>query len=471
MIIFTFRNEQDDINIVIVPHISMANKSSWSMPQDPTGDYDVPPHSLRTSTLAGNSDDTFESDNELAVNNEMPSNSAVLHDLTSASNSVVQPDAKENAYKSKRPRMSLPQTPLENSLHNLVVSGSQLPAYSQDTEENIHDYEQIDEQLSSPGGCKKISYALPDIQNPQKKSSALTHTKNKAAEQKDKHDHVQGDKRSDEEGYVIEQIDFKPPVTRKMDQPSDESEGYVIEQIDFRVWSSYLKIFATRNGTISDDDDDRSEYYEWCEIQQLQKLSPMVPVAATTRSGDFVGCSSVHQISQLYDADTMACQCTDASHSVALSGERTYSDTTSPTTEIKQSNISELRRVDSTTSDYIRMHKASNLTIKGNSHVYTYDHTHHSCVQMCKHRRQCTSIPPRRIEHTKCLPSFPVNTKTHKTYANFEIIENHTISLLPHAKHNRPTPKRCTNYKPPMPPRNIPRPGCYLSAPSAVASY
>ena len=459
--IFILRNEQDDINIDVVPHISMANKSSWSMPQDPTRDCDVPPDPLRTSTPPDSSDDSSESDNE-----QIPSNPTVLHDLPSASNSIMQPHHKEHF--STRSRIPLPHTPLENSLHNLVISGSQLPADGQVTEESIHNYEQIDEQLSSSGGHKKINFGLPDIENPQKKSLALTHTKSKTAAQKDNQDSLQGDKFSDEsEGYVIEKIDFKHPVTSKMDKLSDESEGYVIEQIEFehpvtsKIRSPYLKIFATSDGTVSDDDDDRSEYYEWCEVKQLQ-------IAATTRSGAFVAHSGIHQISQLYDRDIMARQCMDTSHTVALTGERTYSDSTGPTTKIKQSNISELRRIDSTTSDYIRMHKANNPTIKGDSHVYMYDYVHHSCVQMCKHRRQCTGIPPRKSKHTECRPSIPINIKKHKSYANFEIIENHTIFLPPRGNHNRPTPKRHTNYKPPMPPRNIPRPGCYLSAPSAV---
>ena len=275
-IIFIFRNEQDDINIDIIPYISMANKSSWSMPQNSTEDCSVPPDSIRegSNIPIDNSDDSFENDIEQEENSKMPINPKVVRnlqdsfDLLSEGNGTVQPDHKEHFCKSRRTRIPLPRTPLETSLHNLEISDSstiQLPAYSQDTEENIDDYEQINEQLSSLGGHKKIDFALPGIEDPQKKSLALTITESKTAAQKDNQDGVQGDKLSDEsEGYVIEQIDFESPVTTK-------------------IQSSYLEILATSGGTVNDDDDDKSEYYEWYEVEQMQNLSAIAPNAATTR--------------------------------------------------------------------------------------------------------------------------------------------------------------------------------------------
>ena len=249
----------------------MANKSSWSIPQNSTKDYSVSPDFFRedSSIPIDNSDDSFETGIEQGEKSKTATNPEVVHglqdsfDLPSKSNSNVQPDHKEHFYKSRRTRMPLPHTPLETSLHNLVIPGSstiQLLADSQVTEENIHDYEQIDEHLCSLDGHKKIDFGLLDIENPQKKSLALTHTKSKAAAQKDNQDSVQGDKLSVEsEGYVIEKIDFEPVTTK--------------------IQSSYLEILAT-----SGDDDDKSEYYEWCEVKQLQNLSAIPPVAATTKS-------------------------------------------------------------------------------------------------------------------------------------------------------------------------------------------
>ena len=472
---YAYRDEKDNINIDIIPHVSMGNRSSWNIPCNPIGDYDVPPDALRESTPTYNSDDSFDSDNELEVKNETPSNPKVLHDskdnfdLMSASNSAVQPDRKEHIYKSKRSRMPLPNTPLQSSLHNSVISG---PANGHITDEDIHDYEEMDEQLSSLSQHKKVDFGLPAIESPQKKSLAYSHPRSKKATQKDTQDNVQEDQLSDEsEGYVIEQINFKSPVTGKKNKSSDESEGYVIEQIDFKLpvltdkmHSSYLKLFATSNGTVKDGDG-RSEYYEWCEVKQLQKLSPVAPVATTTtscRSDAFVECSSIHEISQLHDRTIKASQCMEST------GERTYDDTRRSTTEIKQSNISTLQRVDSTISDYVHMYRATNPATKKDLDTFTYDYVHHLSVQTCKHRRQCTGLPPRNIKRTECQPSIYINMKEHKTYVNFEIIENHTISLPPRGNCGRPMPKQRTNHKPQMPPRTIPRPGCYLSAPSAV---
>ena len=447
---FAYRNEKDNINIDIIPHVSMANRSSWNIPRNPIGDYDVPPDALRESTHTYNSDDSFDSDNELEVKNETSSNPVVLHDskhnfdLLPLSNSAVQPDRKEHIYKSKRSRMPSPNTPLESSLHNSVTSG---PANGHITDEDIHDYEEMDEQLSSLGRHKKVDFGSAAIENPQKKSSAFSHPRSKKATQKDIRDNMLGDQLSDEsEGYVIEQIDFKLPV------------------LTDKMHSSYLKLFATSNGTVKDDDD-RSEYYEWCEVKQLQKLSPVAPVATATtscRSDAFAECSSVHEISQLHDRTIKASQC------MASTGERTYDDTRRSTTEIKQSNISTLQRVDSTISDYVHMYRASNPVTKKDSDTFTYDYVHHLSVQTCKHRRQYNGLPPRNIKRTECQPLIYINMKEHKTYVNFEIIENHTISLPPRGNCGRPMPKQRTNHKPQMPPRTIPRPGCYLSAPSAV---
>ena len=464
MCIFIFRNEKEDVNIDVIPHISMANKSSWNIPQNPTKDYDVPPDSFRESTYLpkDDSDDSCENDYALEEKSEMPSNPEVFHDskhnfkdMLLASNNAVRPDDKQHFYKPRRSRMPLPHTPLQSSLCNLEISDSstvQLPADSQGTDENILDYEEMDEHSYSMEECKKTDLGLPKIENPQKKLLAFTHPKSNKATWKDTQNYMQEDKSSDEtDGYVIEQIHFEPPLNGKKQSP-------------------YLEVTSAGNEAIYDD---RSEYYEWCEVKQLQKPSPISPVAATTRSGACIGCSSVHQISQLYNGDTKASQCMDTSHSVALSGERTYSEARSFNTEIKQSNIAELQCVDSNISNYVCMYKVNNPKMKTDSYIYTYDYVHHPFVQMCKHRRRCTGVPPRRIKRTECQTSIRANEKEnpfkeHKTCGNIIITENHSISLPPRKNHNKPTPKRRTTYKPPMPKRNIARPGCYLSAPSAV---
>ena len=424
MFIFIFRN---DINVDIVPHISMANKSSWSMPhlQDPTKDYDVPPDSLKENAyvLTDNIKASFKNQEK---RRKLPSSPTVLsHGFEN--NSAIPPDHKEFFCKPIRSTMPLPHTPLESSLHNLVKSGSsttQLPADSQDTEENI--YYECDEHFSSPSGCK-IDF----------ESLTLTHSKSKRHTQK--YTPVQGSRSSGKsKGCAIEEIHFKATMTTKVELP-------------------YIEMFAASNGTIDDDD-----CYEWCGIQQLQKPSPIATVATTTRPGVFEsrGHSSIHRISQLHDKDTKGRRSIGIDHKGALRREKTYSDARP-----------ELRHVDSTASSIIHMHKVNNPSKKRDSHVYAYDYVHHSYVQMCRHRRRCIGVPPQGIKRTGYRPSIHVNTNPiteHNTYVNFKFTENYSISLPPRGSPKMPAPQQPTDYRPPMPPRSIPRPGCFLSAPSAV---
>ena len=452
----------------------MANKSSWNMSQDPTENYVVPPDSLRESTYisTANSGDS----NEMTSNQEfLRASKHSFKDVLLASDNAVHPGNDEHFNKPKKLRIPLPHTPLESSLHNLVISGPatiQPPTDSQVTEEDIHDYEEMDEHSSTLKECihKKANFGLPKIENP---LLAFTHPKSKQATQKDTQDNVQEDQLSDEsEGYVIEQINFKSPVTGKMDKPLDESEGYVIEQIDFELpvngkgKSPFLNVTATSNKAIYNARS--SEYYEWCEVTQLQKPAP---VATATRLGAFVGNSSVHQISQLHDRGTKAHQSMDTNHTAALTGGKKYKEARNHVTEIKKSGIPKLECIDSSTSNYVHLYKVNNPAMKGDSHIYTYDYVHHSFVQMCKRRKRCTGVPPRTVKRTGYQPSTCASVtsiKEHKPYVNFEIIENHNITLPPRKNHRKPTPKRRANCKPPMPSRNIPRQGCYLSAPSAL---
>ena len=444
------------------------------MSQDPTEDYVVPPDALRESTYisTANSDDS----NEMTSNPEfLCASKHSFKDVLPASDNAVHPGNKEYFNKPKKLRIPLPHTPLESFLHNLVISGpatTQPPADSQVTEEDIHDYEEMDEHLSTLEEFihKKADFGLLKNEN---LPLAFTHPKSKQAIQKDTQDNVQEDQLSDEsEGYVIEQINFKSPVTGKKDKSSDESEGYVIEQIDFELpmngkgKSPFLKVTATSNKAIYNARS--SEYYEWCEVTQLQKPAP---VATTTRLGAFVGNSSVHQISQLHDRSTKAHQSMDTNLTAALTGEKKYKEARSHVTEIKKSDIQKLECIDSSTSNYVHLYKVNNPAMKGDSHVYTYNYVHHSFVQMSKHRKRCTGVPPRTVKRTGYQPSTHVSVnsiKEHKSYVNFEIIENHNITLPPRKNHRKPTPKQPANCKPPMPSRNIPRQGCYLSAPSAL---
>ena len=407
------------------------------MPQGPTKNFNVPPVSFRENMYVStdNLGASFKNDSEHTERDELelPSNPTVIpHSL---SDSVVQTGHKEHFCQSRNSLKTIPhmRTTLESSLHGLAISGPstvQTPADSQDTEENIHEYELIDQHSPSLSRCK-VDFGLPA--NSQKESLMLTHTESKKSTQK--HIQVQGIKPSDvAEGRVLKQRNLELPTTAKME-------------------STYIEMFGTSRATVNDDSS------EYCEVRQSHKLS----LVATTRSGVFVGHSNVHRNGWLNDREAKAHRSMDTDHTVALTGERTCSEARP-----------ELLRIDSTTSKVLHSYIVNNPTKKGDSHIYAYDYLHHSFVQICKRRRRCTGVPPRGIRRIGYEPLIyeTINPiKGHKTYVNFRFTENNTISLPPRKNHKTPTAKQRTIHKSSMPPRNIPRPGCYLSAPSAVPKY
>ena len=427
MYFLIFRDETDDINLDIIPHINMINKSTrFNMLQsDPSEDYDEPPDVMRRDTyMSGDhSDDSFENDDEQQEKSEMSSISKAA------------------------PEMLLSSTPLESSSNHSLVSESSAVSVPSDSEVAKKDCEQKNVSSSSLHECMHH-----DNENPQVESFSFADTKtDNTAIQENIEDHVDEDELSpdDMERYV-KVNEFLSPVPVKTVTTGKAQET-----------SPYLEIIAPDREAV-----DNSEYYEWCEVRKLVTASAPV-TATTTKPGASAKHSIVHQMSQSHDRDT---ETADTEDTVALTEQSTYDDVRS----FKQTNIPELRCIDSTSNIYIRMYKAKNQALKGDSgdsDIYTYDYVCHSYIEMCRRRRRCSGVPPRRIKRIGYQPPIYTNVTTIKesnTYVNFTILEQHTIALPPRKNHKKPTPKLRSNHKPPMPPRNIPRPRCYLSAPSAV---
>ena len=485
---FIFRDEQDDINIDVIPHISMANKS-WSVIQDPAEDHcnllDVLTESTCISTDI--SDESPDNSNGEEKKSEAASNPEVVHDLEEHTydllydndSTTMQPEllnSEEHFYKQKRSTMPLPRTPLEKSLLSDSSSVFPIHANGKDIETNFQDTEQMDE-LTSPNMYEKIDFRTPDVKDSQEKSLVIYTESNKfKGIQKDSSSYVKEDELSeDSEGYVIEHIDFGHPVTEKVtqenvqgDKLSDESEGYVIEQINFdhpvtdKMQALYLEVTGASNTMVKGSNE--PEYYECCEVERLRTPSPLALVASTSRSDASVQHSSAYQISDSFDGNSRTTQSMDTDGKIIA--ESTYNVPRSLTT---QSSIPELHCIDSTSSSYIYMHEVDSPSLKQDSDTFTYDYVRHSYIQRCMHRRQYTGVPPRKVkrivhENTNLI-------KEHITCVNFKSTEKHAIILPPRETHKRSTSQQPTNYKPPVPPRNIPRPGCYLSAPSALPKY
>ena len=341
----------------------MANKSSFSISQNPTKEYDEQPYSLRESTCIpkNNSDDLFESDHQQEERSDISSCQKIHHnsehniDLLSANNYAVRPDSEEYLYKPRRLRMPLPPTPLDSSLNNLVTSDS--TGLISNTSKDIHDYEQMDQPSSLSDEYENNNFSPAYIKNLHEESLVLTCTKSKRATQKCTQGNVQEDTLSKiSEGYVIEHI-AKPPVTDKMKSP-------------------YLKVIATNNKTIN------SEYYDWCEVKDIQKMLATPHIAATCASVEH---SRVHHTNQLlYDKELMSRQSMHIDATVALTVGNTCNDTRKLTSGIIKS---ELQCIDSTTKTYDHTYKVDSPTLKKDSDIYPYDYVHYSYVEMYKHRR------------------------------------------------------------------------------------
>ena len=284
---------------------------------------------------------------------------------------------------------------------------------------------------SSPDECIRH-----DNENPQVESLSFADTKSdNTAIQENTEDHVHEDElSSDDSERYVEVNEFLSHVPVKTQETSP-----------------YLEIIATDREAVDNS--------EWCEVRRLMTVCTPVTESATES-----GTSAQHSNTKTADAED----------TVALTEQNIYDDVRRfPYTANKQTSIPELRCIDSTTSIYVRMHRAKNLAQKRDSDIYTYDYACHSYIEKCRRRRRCSGVPPRRIKRIGYQPPAYTDVTAVKgsdTYVNFRIIEQHyTISFPPRENRKKPTPRRrYTNYKPPMPPRNIPRPRCYLSAPSAV---
>ena len=166
-------------------------------------------------------------------------------------------------------------------------------------------------------------------------------------------------------------------------------------------------------------------------------------------------CVRAHRTNQLlYDKELTPRQSMHIDATVALTGRNTCNDTRNLTLGIIKS---ELRCIDSTTKTYDHTYKLDSPTLKKDSDIYPYDYVHYSYVEMYKHRRRSTGVPPRTVKHIGYQPSISVNVnpiKEHETYVNFKFIEEHAISVPPRKNHAKPTPKWHTTYKPLIIPRN-----------------
>ena len=134
----------------------------------------------------------------------------------------------------------------------------------------------------------------------------------------------------------------------------------------------------------------------------------------------------------------------------------------------------ELKCLNPELGNYILMHKVDSPNSRRPFQKYAYDYVYHSYIEMCRRKLRQSGVPPRRVKREGYTPSASVSINTVENYVSYvNITRLHDTTLLPPRGNNDvdiPTvfPEEQSDHHPVMPPRNISRNGCYLSAPSAI---
>ena len=133
----------------------------------------------------------------------------------------------------------------------------------------------------------------------------------------------------------------------------------------------------------------------------------------------------------------------------------------------------ELQSLDTDLGNYVIMHKIKDRKLKIPS--YAYDYVYHPYIQMFKRKLRQNGVPPRRVKREGYTPLASVGTSSiemHVSYVNIKRLKDTTLLLPPRGIDipGVPTvsPEEHSHLEAVVLPRNLPRNGCYLSAPSAV---
>lgn len=118
--------------------------------------------------------------------------------------------------------------------------------------------------------------------------------------------------------------------------------------------------------------------------------------------------------------------------------------------------------------DYVFMHKATCSSLKNSS----YDYIDQLYIELFKRKKHGIGVPPRNVKRTDYKPSTNISVcsnamKPHVSYVNCSNLRQYGTTMLP------PRQLQCHGddldaTTPVTPPRNVPRPGCYLSGQPAI---
>ena len=134
----------------------------------------------------------------------------------------------------------------------------------------------------------------------------------------------------------------------------------------------------------------------------------------------------------------------------------------------------ELQSLDADLGNYVIMHKIKDRKLKKPS--YAYDYVYYPYIEMFRRKLRQSGVPPRRVKREGYTALASVNTNTeekHVIYVNIKRSQDTTLFLPPRGNDALGIPtvspeEQHSHLEAVVPPRNLPRNGCYLSAPSAI---
>ena len=132
----------------------------------------------------------------------------------------------------------------------------------------------------------------------------------------------------------------------------------------------------------------------------------------------------------------------------------------------------ELKCLNPDLGNYILMHKVDSPNSTRALQTYAYDYVYHSYIKMCRRKLRQSGVPPRRVKREGYTPSVSVDSNVIEYVSYVNVTRSHDTNLLPPRSNDvnisSAFPEEQSDLHPVMPPRNISRNGCYLSAPSAI---
>lgn len=217
------------------------------------------------------------------------------------------------------------------------------------------------------------------------------------------------------------------------------------------------------------------------QLENVQNNAPVTVSSSTLTTIEIVPVSTTVSNNKGAAIDNATTICSDEDYVISdyefysMQKQRQKSLITGKVSTNDVSEYLELKCLNPALGNYVIMHRVDHPSLKTDSQAYAYDYIYHSYVEMCKCKLRQSGVPPRKVKRVGYTPSVSIDTDVenrHATYVNIKELHGATLLPPPRAHHAsdvdipKSLPEQQSDFK--VPPRNISRPKCYLSAPPAI---